>query len=277
MDLSGFVDNPDHPIEPVFGNLSCVGDTLTTESAATGCVGQRTMQGTVRDFQLDDPVDDAMVELFQNDSTATPPEVIVETDANGMFTAPDIMACQPFTYRVSTDEALGETKVTIEAHEVMPNEGPTVSPSVELNSVSSVTYALIPNLLGISPDPAKGIVAGGAYDCNGENIQGLRVIIHDGSCGTTGNVPGDVISKYFVDDFPSRTQFSTSEDGLWILLEVPPGDWTIDGYVSDGADGYTKVASTQLNVVADSINISSLYSGISDGVKMPEQCLTACG
>ena len=83
--------------------------------------------------------------------------------------------------------------------------------------------------------------------------------------------------KYFVDEFPARPQAWTSEDGLWILLDVPPGDWTVDGYVSDGAGGYTKVSSTQLNVVAGSINISSLYGGLRDGVKMPEECLSACG
>jgi len=273
MDISSFIDVSTAPV----GELSCVGAALASEEAAAGCVAQRQMQGTVRDFQLNDPVDDATVEIFQNDTTATPPEVIVETDANGMFVAPDVMACQPFTYRVSTDEALGETKVTIESHEVMSNEGPTVDPSVEMNSVSAVTYALIPNLLGISPDPVKGIVAGGSYDCNGNDIEGLQVIIHDGSCGTTGTVPEGVIAKYFVDEFPSRTQLSTSEDGLWILLEVPEGDWFVDGYVSDGNGGFTKVASTQLNVVADSINIASLHSGISDGVKMPDSCLIACG
>ncbi len=29
-------------------------------------------------------------------------------------------------------------------------------------------------------------------------------------------------------------------------------------------------------VLADSINISSIYAGIEDGVKMPPECLTAC-
>jgi hypothetical protein len=234
------------------------------------------MQGMVLDFQTNEPVDDATVEIFQTDSTANPPEVRVESDANGMFTATDVMACQPFTYRISTDAALDETKVTIESHDVLANEGPLIDPSHELNSVSSITYALIPNLLGVSPDVSKGIVAGRAFDCNGNNLEGLQVVVHDGSATSTGTVPDGVLAKYFVDEFPSRTQYWTSEDGLWILLDVPPGTWTVDGYVADGAGDYTKVASTRLNVVANSINISSLYTGLSDGVKMPEQCLTSC-
>jgi hypothetical protein len=36
------------------------------------------------------------------------------------------------------------------------------------------------------------------------------------------------------------------------------------------------VAQTELEVIADSINISSIYTGIEGGVKMPADCLTAC-
>ncbi len=279
-DISGFIGatdpNGDPPPAPT-GDLTCVGPALGVETAAAGCVAQRSMQGMVLDFQSDDPVDDATVEIFQTDTTANAPEVVVETDPSGMFTASDVYACQPFTYRVSTDEALDETKVTIEAHDVMTNNGPTVSPSHEMRSVSSVTYQLIPNLLGISPDVSKGIVAGRAYDCGSGYLEGMQVVIHDGDSETTGQVPDGVSAKYFVDEFPARAQAWTSEDGLWILLDVPPGTWTVDGYVSDEAGGYTKVSSTQLNVVAGSINISSLYGGLRDGVKMPEECLSACG
>ena len=59
-------------------------------------------------------------------------------------------------------------------------------------------------------------------------------------------------------------------------MDVPEGNWTVDGYVADGMGGHSLVASTQLRVLPDSINISSIYTGISDGIKMPEQCLTSC-
>ena len=45
---------------------------------------------------------------------------------------------------------------------------------------------------------------------------------------------------------------------------------------ADGLGGHSLVAQTELEVLADSINISSIYTGISDGVKMPEQCLSPC-
>ena len=270
-DIADYINVTDAPV----GNLSCfsAADGLGTESAAPGCVGERQMSGSVVDFQEGDPVDEATVELFFGDSItdSSPPDVVYESDPNGLFTG-SVMACSPFTYRVSTDPALELTKVTIESHDVMPNEGPTIAASHELNSVSSVTYALIPNLLGLSPDVTKGIVAGRAYDCDGQNLQGAQVVVHDGA----GNIPEGVVVKYFVDEFPSRSQFSTSADGLWIIMDVPEGNWTVDGYVADGMGGHSLVASTQLRVLPDSINISSIYTGISDGIKMPAQCLTSC-
>ena len=271
-DIADYINVTDAPV----GDLTCfsAASGLGQEVAAAGCVGERQMSGMVSDFQEGDPVDEAKVELFFGDSitASSPPDAVYESDPNGLFTG-SVMACQPFTYRVSTDAALELTKVTIESHDVMPNEGPTIAVSHELNSVSSVTYALIPNLLGLSPDVTKGIVAGRAYDCKQENLQGLQVVVHDGA----GNIPEGVVVKYFVDEFPSRAQASTSEDGLWIIMDVPEGTWTVDGYVADGAGGHSKVASTQLRVIADSINISSIYTGLSDGIKMPEKCLTACG
>jgi hypothetical protein len=265
-DISDYITVTDPPV----GDLSCFSGVLGIESPAAGCVAQRQMNGLVSDFQLGDPVDDATVEFFHRDVIDGPPDAIMESDPNGVFIA-EIDTCKPFTYRVFTDPLLDLTKVTIESHDVMPNLGP-ISPTHEINSVSSVTYALIPGLLGLNPDLDKGIVAGRAYGCDGESLEGLQVVVRDSS----GVVPEGTVVKYFVDDFPKREQMHTSEDGLWIVMDVPPGTWTVEGYVADGVGGWSLVAKTELNVVADSINISSIYTGISDGVKMPPECLTAC-
>ena len=257
--------------DPPVGDLSCLTGTLGTESPAEGCIAQRSMAGTVLEFQDDYPVDEAQVELFFADGIFGAADDTVTTDANGVFNA-EVNTCAPFTYRISTDPVLDATKVTIESHDVLPHKGAINPVSHELNSVSSTTYALIPTLLGVSPNVEKGIVAGRAYDCAGENLEGLQVMIE----GASGNIPEGVVAKYFRDDFPNRNQPYTSDDGLWILMDVPTGDWLVKGYVADGLGGHTLVAQTELKVLADSINISSIYSGISDGVKMPVDCLSAC-
>jgi hypothetical protein len=263
-----FISVTDEPT----GDLSCFTGSLGTEAPAAGCVAQRSMAGEVLDFQEDDPVDEAQVEFFFEDGIFGPADTTVTSDANGFFNV-EADTCSPFTYRISTDPVLDATKVTIESHDVLPNKGAINPVSHELQSVSSTTYALIPTLLGVSPDVDKGIVAGRAYDCAGGNLQGLQVMIEDAS----GNIPSDVVAKYFIDDFPNRNQPYTSEDGLWILMDVPTGDWIVKGYVADGLGGHTMIARTELKVLADSINISSIYAGISDGVKMPEDCLSPCG
>ena len=265
--IEDFINVTDEPI----GDISCFTGSLTTEAAADNCVAQRSMAGQVMDFQENDPVDEATVEFFFADAIFGAPEETVTTDANGVFNV-EMNTCEPFTYRVTTDPVLDATKVTIESHDILPNKGAINPVSHEVNSVSSVTYALIPTLLGVSPDVTKGIVAGRAYDCAGNNIEGLQVVLHDES----GNIPDGTVAKYFIDDFPNRAQAYTSADGLWIIMDVPVGNWVVSGYVADGLGGHSLVAQTVLDVLADSINISSIYTGISDGVKMPEDCLTAC-
>ena len=265
--FADFINVTEDPV----GDLSCFVGSLGTEAAAENCVAQRSMAGQVMDFQDDVPVDEAQVEFFWNDAVFGAPDDVVTSDANGVFNL-EMNTCEPFTYRVTTDSILDATKITIESHDVLPNKGAINPVSHEVNSVSSTTYALIPTLLGVSPDVTKGIVAGRAYDCEGNNIEGLQVVIDDGN----GNIPEGVVANYFIDDFPNRNQAYTSPDGLWILMDVPVGNWVVKGYVADGFGGHVQVAQTQLEVLADSINISSIYTGIEDGVKMPEDCLTDC-
>jgi hypothetical protein len=261
-----FINVTDAPV----GNLDCFTGTLGTETAGSGCLATRTMSATVMDFQDDIPVDEATVELYLADGIFGAADETNIADSNGMFSV-EMPTCQPFTTKVYTDPVLDATRVTIEAHDVLPFSSiPTVSH--ELNSVSSATYGLIPTFLGTSPDESKGIIAGVAYDCEGGNLEGLQVLVED----VDGDIPEGAIAKYFVDEFPSRGQAYTSADGIFIIMDVPEGKWVVTGYVADGMGGHSMVARTELSVFAKSINISSLYVGISDGVKMPETCLSGC-
>jgi hypothetical protein len=72
--------------------------------------------------------------------------------------------------------------------------------------------------------------------------------------------------------YPGWGGVSMSKD----RLDVPVGNWVVSGYVAEGLGGHSLVAQTELEVIADSINISSIYTGIEGGVKMPADCLTAC-
>jgi hypothetical protein len=268
-DVSGF-DDFIYTDAAYDGDLDCLTGALGTEAASPGCADRTvTMSATVLDFQSDQAVDEANVEIFLVDGIAGVPDHDVETDINGMISAA-MPTCTPFTYRVSTDAAADLTKITIESHDVLPFSTSSLV-SHEMNSVSSTTYSLIPAIFGVSPDPTKGIVAGTAYDCDGDPIAGLQVVVKD----SNGNVPSGMLAGYFVDDFPAKEAEATSSDGIWVLVDVPTGIVTVEGYVYNGS-GHDLVASTTLEVLTDSINISSIHAGVSNGVKMPESCTETC-
>jgi hypothetical protein len=224
------------------------------------------VSGEVIDFETDDPVEEGFLDVFFGNSLSGSSDASGTSAVDGSVSL-DLQVCSPYTYRVYTDPALDETKVTIEKNTV---ESPSVT-SAQFNSVSSATYRVIPSLLGVSPDPDKGIVAGTAFDCNGDSYEGAQVVVRDAD----GNIPESLVVKYFVDDFPNRNQEWTSEDGLWVAVNVPEGDWFVDTYVSDEAGGHIVKGTAEITVFADSINISNIHTGIGDGIKYPESCLAS--
>ena len=250
------------------GDMTCFAggytDSWSTQTVDASKVGEVTMNGSVIDFESDDPVEAASIELFYSNTVYGAPDQSYTSDASGNFTG-SVPTCTPYSYRVSTDPDLGATKVTIESSQI---EGATATTS-EYNSVSIDTYNVIPALLGISPDIDKGIVAGTAYDCAGEPLEFAQIIVTDAN----GNVPESEVVRYFVDNFPSRLQEWTSEDGLFVVVNIPQGDWLVNMYVSDGAGGHLLMAQSPVKVFADSINISSVYTSIGNGVHYPSSCL----
>ena len=73
--------------------------------------------------------------------------------------------------------------------------------------------------------------------------------------------------------FPSNHQNHTSEDGLWIAINVPAGKWTVEAYVSDGNGGHLLMGAKEMQVLEDSFSISHIDVGFGDWPKLPEACL----
>ena len=226
------------------------------------------MTGTVEDFETGDEVDEARLRLWHNNDPSGTADQTTESNESGDVSG-EWPVCTPVAYETSTDPVLDETKVTIQVNNV---EGYSEdSTDVQFNSVSSATYKVIPSLLGVSPDPEKGIVAGTAYDIAGDAFFGAQIIVTNDD----GVIPEGVVVKYFVEEFPNRQQEWTSEDGLFVIINVPVGTWNLEAYVSDGAGGHQLMGASQVSVIADSINISSIYTGYGDGIAYPESCLAA--
>lgn len=223
------------------------------------------MSGMVLDFETDDPVEDPTVEIFYSNAISGAADQIVEGDSDGNVSG-EWPLCQPIAYRTTTAPGLGDTKVTIQFSEVA---GFAKDANIEFDSVSSATYQVIPSLLGVSPDPAKGVIAGTAYDLTRSAFSGAQVLVR----GVDGTIPSGIVAKYFRDEFPNRDQEWTSDDGLWVIINVPVGDWEVEMYIADSSGGHILMGTTQVAVAADSINISSVYAGYGDGVVYPESCL----
>ena len=240
------------------------GAWLPQEVTQSGTVA---LSAAVLDFQEDTPVADATVEFYLSDEVTAVPDVSGVTDTSGNVSL-SLPYCQPLTYKTATDPALGDTKNTFEAHQVY---GAASSASDTLNSVSTTTYQLIPSLLGVSVETDKGTVAGTAYDINDRAIEGAQVVVKSMA---DDSIPDNVVVKYFVNSFPNRDQPETSADGLWVAINIPPGDWKVEMYVADGAGGHLFMGQTVLKVFGDSINVSNIYTGY-DSVKYPESCLAA--
>lgn len=246
-----------HEIDQAVWNIQNVDSSL---------VETITVEGQVVDFESDESVAEAFVDIFWSNTVDSSSDSTGVSDDGGLVDV-DIQTCSPFSYRVYTDPAWDETKVTIEANTV---EAPSAT-STELNSVSSATYRVIPSLLGLSPDVDKGIVAGTVFDCGEVAMEAAQIVVRDAE----GNIPASLVVKYFVDNFPSRDQEWTSADGLWVAVNVPEGTWYVDAYVSDGAGGFVVKGSTSVEVIADSINISNIHTGLGDGIKYPVDCLVS--
>ena len=250
------------------GDMACFAEGYTDawaeQSVAADAVTDISIAGAVIDFETDEPVADASIEVYYSNTVYGAPDQSYTSDGAGNFSG-TVPSCTPYAYRVSTDPDLGATKVTIESSQI---DGLTATGS-EYNSVSIDTYNVIPALLGISPDVDKGIVAGTAYDCAGEPLEFAQIVVTDAD----GNIPESEVVRYFVDSFPSRLQEWTSEDGLFVVVNIPEGDWTVNMYVADGNGGHLLMAQSPVKVFADSINISSVYTSFGDGVRYPESCL----
>lgn len=257
---AGFIDITEESLGD-FTGFDPTADWLVDTPNAAAQVDE-TLTLVIEDFETDDPVANANVDIWLSDVVTGLPDSTFGGDSSGNV-AITVPVCTTLSYKVWTDPLLGETKETYEAHQIY---GP--GDTEPLNSVSSTTYVVIPSILGVNVDPAKGIIAGAAYDVNGDPIEGAQVLVRD----SNGDIQTDVIVKYFIDDFPNRDQPYTSPDGLWVAINAPAGALTVELYgIVEGE--LVQLGGTELSSYADTINVSNIYTGYADGRKYPAVCL----
>lgn len=261
---------------PWTGDTTCFtpGGAWLEQTPDPTCQTDLALDGTVLDFQDEVEVADAVVQVWLDDDVVGGTPSVVQADGNGAFST-TVTSCSPFGYGTFTPPEWEQTVDTYEVHQVYGFSANGTAAT--FNSVSETTARLIPGLVGVDWDRSTGVLAGTAYDCNEDPIQYAQVFIHDGN----GNVPatGDVF--YFTNTEPSlpttiEAQPHTNDNGLWVAVNVPVGTWTVEMWGWDGT-AHVMLGATVLQILAGSVNISNIYTGIGDGVWYPPSCLSACG
>jgi hypothetical protein len=255
--------------EELAGDIACFepgGDWLAQTIDETK-VATRTLEGMVEDFEDEIGVNEVDLEIWLADSFSGAADVTAQSNSAGDITV-EVPTCAAMAYKTSTPAAEERTVDTYEAHQIYDfvEEGSALTDN--FNSVSSATYVLIPSLLGVSMDDDKSVIAGTAYGCDGEPLENAQIVVVD----SDGNIPETLVANYFQDSWPVRDQPHTSEDGLWVAMNVPEGTWTVQLYGLVGGEE-VMLGATQLTTFAASINISNIYTGYGDGVYYPSGCL----
>jgi hypothetical protein len=268
-DTSDPLDRYIHPTDEAVGDFSCFtpGAAWLTQEVDAAKVVPRTLHAMVEDFEDNFGVNEADVEIWYGDTFSGTPDVTGSSDSAGSVDL-EVPTCQALAYMTSTDPLEERTVDTQEAHQIYGyvEEGTLLED--DLNSVAQSTYTLIPSLLGVSLDDDKSVIAGTAYDCNGDPIQNAQVVVVD----SAGDFPESLVTNYFIEEWPVREQPATSEDGLWVAMNVPEGAWTVQLWALIGGVEVL-LGATELESFAGGINISNIYTGYGDGVYYPESCL----
>ncbi|MEQ1503319.1 MAG: hypothetical protein ABMB14_13865 [Myxococcota bacterium] len=276
--------NVDQPASGTFDCFTPSADPATiawlTSSADPANQQALPVNGFVEDFEEGTAVAGATVALFTDDAVGGTPDVTGTSDVNGTIALSDGGACDPLTYRVTTEGGPTLTKTTYKAHQIYGAAAGAAVEGASFVSVSDVTYQLIPAILGIEVKSDLAIIAGTAYDCGRDpsqdsddpagKIEGAQVVVLDAD----GNIPDTLQVNYFVESFPARDQKFTSADGLWVAANVPPGDLEVQMWGQ--VDGeLVLLGASKITSEADSINIANVFAGYGDGVKYPSTCLAA--
>ncbi|MSQ03822.1 MAG: hypothetical protein EXR71_18365 [Myxococcales bacterium] len=257
--------------EAYVGDDSCAGDDPVEPDAA--CREVVTVTGGVVDFQTEDEVAEAAVEWWIDDDPTGSVDVEAATGRSGQFEL-STFACQPMSIITSTLPEWEATVDTLQQHRVYAweSDGEVLADAF---SVSEVTTRLLPGILGVEWDRDSAMVLGTVLDCGGEPVEHAQVFVHD----DRGDGAPDAEVYYFDDySFPATRdeQPDASDNGQWLALNLPDGEWTADAWGWDGSD-YVRLGSTPLLAREGAVTLIDIQVNTDEGVVWPDSCLDACG
>lgn len=236
-----YVDNVDDAAPAAPANLSCLRDNPPPEPTGEDVM----VRFYAEDFENEERIEGATIEVYLgNRIEGSPNFTLGPTDADGMTDAVEVPAQSLVATRVL--EIASVARTTIEFDILTP----TTDDDIRALVVADSTYRVVPAAVGVSIESGKGIVAGQFSDCDNEPVAGLIASV-------AGQPDAQV--RYFVREFPAREPNVTTEDGLYVAINIEPGDHelVISGRQEAGGE-IEELGRREIQVVADSINIVDL-------------------
>lgn len=252
-------------------DLSCAEAEELTDAPpfAETCQATVALAGQIVDHQSGDPVADIDLDVHHGDDLEAAADWSATSDDAGAV-ADDVPLCTPIAY-VTDRGADGDARVTLGQHVIIaPNEDGDVA--FDFRSVANGTLSLITLILGVDLDDQNGFIFGKAVGCDGDvAVDKLQVLVRDDSC----SVPATYSPGYTSNELPDAFARSTTPDGFFFVSNIPPGTWTLEGYVRDG-ESFRLVASAPLVVRAGQVSLVDLQIGRSDGLRLKAGCTSGC-
>jgi hypothetical protein len=249
-------------------DLSCA-EALSAEPAfAASCQARAALAGRAVDHQSRDPIVGASVEVHESNDLDASPDWSATSGELGVIEH-DVPLCTPIAYQ--NDRGDGNARVTTGQHVIIaPDDAGDVA--FDFRSVGNGTLSLITLILGDELDDANGFIFGKVVGCDGEiAVDKVQALVRDENC----SVPSTYSPGYTTNETPDAFARATTDDGFFFVSNIPPGTWTLEGYVRDG-ESFRLVASAPIVVRASQVSLVDLQIGRSDGVRLKAGCTSGC-
>ncbi|MGN6109160.1 MAG: hypothetical protein ACTHU0_28905 [Kofleriaceae bacterium] len=224
------------------------------------------LKTTVKDFQTNNLVPNTTVTAFPNSDINSPFDTKT-ADANAELTIDIPVGTKRFGYKMTNAASLDTLLLN---QTVRPDVAMQMVSAIQ--SVSKTTAQTLPSFVGVTRTSGTGVLAGAMRDCQGREVSNFIATVSS-TKGTVTQLEG-ADTYYFSSavGLPVRhaQKASASEDGLFMVIELPP---TASAYVqvwgfptdADLAAGDLKlIAELPTAVIADTV-ITGSYEPLRAG------------
>ena len=238
---------------PATLDMSC----LNTPSGDMPTTVDVTLNTEVSDFQSGDPVANSSVTVFPGIAVGSPFNAAVVSGLDGTLSLAIPTGQKRIGFKMVTPAYLDTLLLN---QQLDPTMAVQTQPEV-IQSVSNTTAETLSGFVDVTRQAGTGVIAGEVFDCAGNTIKNFVATVSSTS-GTATQLPG-ALSFYFSASarvpLRVRNQPYSSEDGLFVTLQLPPTATAyvqMWGYLTQAdltAGTLTLLSELEIPVIADTV------------------------